>query len=92
MFFVISLFCAILIQMALRPIIAGEMNNFDSVQTWNKRAHNAISIHTLSLSTGVFLLGLGLIGFGQAIVGGLVMAMGVILFMCYVGLVTRKVV
>ena len=92
MFFVISLLCALLIQMALRPIIAGEVDNVDSVQRWNKRAHHAISLHTLSLSIGVLLMGLGLIGFDIKIVGGLVMVMAVILFMCYVGLVTRKMV
>jgi len=70
MFFVVSLLCAFLIQMALRPIVAGEVDHVDSVQRWNKRAHNAISVHTFSLSIGVLLLGLGLIGFGQAIVGG----------------------
>lgn len=87
MAFVSSLLCAFLIQMALRPIVAGEIDYVDSVQRWNQRAHITTSIHTFSLSIGVLFLGLGLIGFGHAIVGGVVMVMGVTVFMCYVGLV-----
>jgi len=87
-FFVVGLLCTFLIQMALRPIVAGEVDHVDSVQRWNKIAHNVISIHTFSLSIGVLFLGLGLIGFGQAIVGGLVIVTGVTVFLCYVGLIT----
>lgn len=92
MFFVINLLCAILIQMTLQPMIAGEVDRVVSVQRWNKIAHNIISIHTFSLNTGILLLGLGLIGFGQPIVGGLVMTIGVIMFICYFGLIMRKMI